>query len=93
MDIHEAYLLFCNQLHNFETLVIKNFMPNMYTCKNNGDFFKPVQEIYHPAGTSVKSVKCNKPINSASHYKQWGHFFWHVITQILWKIHEYHSHL
>ena len=31
--------------------------------------------LVHPVGTSVSSVKCNKPVHSASHYWQWGHFF------------------
>ena len=30
---------------------------------------------HHPAGTSVSSVKCDKPVYSASHSGQWGHFF------------------
>ena len=29
----------------------------------------------HPAGTSVSSVKYDKPVHSASHYGRWGHFF------------------
>ena len=29
----------------------------------------------NPVGTSVNSVKCNKPVNSTSHYGQWGYFF------------------
>ena len=29
----------------------------------------------HPPGTSVSSVKYDKPVHSASHYGQWGHFF------------------
>ena len=49
--------------------------------------------LAHPAGTSVSSVKCDKPVHSASHYGQHGHFFWHVVRQILLKIHEYRSHL
>ena len=49
--------------------------------------------VKHPAGTSVSSVKYDKPVHSASHYGQWGHFFWQVVRQTLWKIHEYHSHL
>ena len=33
------------------------------------------QEPTHPAGTSVGSVGYDKPVHSASHYGQWGHFF------------------
>ena len=33
------------------------------------------QTLHHPAGASVNSVKCNKSVNSMSHYGQWGHFF------------------
>ena len=29
----------------------------------------------HPAGTSISSVKYDKPVHSASNYGQWGHFF------------------
>ena len=31
--------------------------------------------LMHPAGTSVSSVNCDKPVHSASHYGQWGQFF------------------
>ena len=34
-----------------------------------------VHILLHPTGTLVNLVKCNKPVNSASHYEQWGHFF------------------
>ena len=37
--------------------------------------FPIVHMVKHPAGTSVSSVKYNKPVHSASHYGQWGHFF------------------
>ena len=46
----------------------------------------------YPTGTSVNSVIYDKSVHSASHYGQWGTYFWHVVRQILWKIHEYHSH-
>ena len=35
----------------------------------------PAKPLLHPAGTLVNSVKCNKPVNSASHYGQWSPFF------------------
>ena len=49
--------------------------------------------VDHPAGTSVGSVRYDKPVHSASHCGQWVTFFWHVVRQILWKIRGYHNHL
>ena len=31
-------------------------------------------DLLHPAGTSVSSVKYDKPVHLASHYGQWSHF-------------------
>ena len=50
-------------------------------------------EHLHPAGTSVGSVRYAKPVHSASHCRQWGHFFLACGQTILWKIHGYHSYL
>ena len=49
-------------------------MLNMF--KRNLEFWKWLNgNVGHPAGTSVSSVKYDKPVHSASHYGQWGHFF------------------
>ena len=52
-----------------------------FTLKNINNFYFEmsgqiaIRPIQHPAVTSVSSVKCNKPVHSASHYGQWGQFF------------------
>ena len=41
-------------------------------------FVVPGARVYladPPAGTSVSPAKYDKPVHSASHYGQWGHFF------------------
>ena len=40
-----------------------------------GKISNKVPEFKHPAGTSVGSVGYDKPVHSASHCGQWGHFF------------------
>ena len=52
-----------------------------FTLKNINNFYFEmfgqiaIRPIQHPAGTSVSSVKYDKPVHSASHYGQWDHFF------------------
>ena len=39
----------------------------------------------HPVVTSVKSDECNNPVNSDSHYGQWGQCLEPMVTQYFGK--------